>query len=131
MENIFENTYFSKPYKTRDNNKALLIKILPSGYYFLKEGGIQGYFVDKNGCHNDVFGENNNMLDIVSEWQVEINEEELEEYAESTSKSYWSDDMETFDGNHLEKEIYYVCRRCYKAGLKTGYRKAIEKYGSK
>lgn len=76
--------------------------------------------IETIGCN----GISDVVLNVVLNYKEEINEEELDEYAESASESYWSDDMETFDENPLEKEIYYVCRRCYKAGLKTGYRKA-------
>lgn len=56
-----------------------------------------------------------------------INEEELKEYAESVSESFWSDDLEAFDGDPREKEIYYACKKCYEAGIIRGYNKALEK----
>lgn len=126
MSKLFKDTYFGKPYKTRGEEKALyshyddncnLHELFTSfGFVWVDDEG----FVDEEHLCLD------HPNDIVSEWPEKINEEELEEYAESASEGFWSDDMEMFDGNHLEKEIYYVCKRCYKAGIKAGYRKALE-----
>lgn len=48
------------------------------------------------------------------------------EFAEKAAKNFWSDDLEAFDGDPREKEIYYACKRCYEAGIIRGYNKALE-----
>lgn len=125
INNIFKHRYLGKPYKTSDGRKAIY-------KYRFTDSRRTTYCLSIEGFDNDLEYTPNGQslyssnLDIVSEWQDEINEEELEEYAESVSESFWLDDMEMFDGNPLEKDIYYVCAKCYKAGIKTGYRKAKE-----
>lgn len=78
MENIFENSYFGKAYKTRDGRKALYIQYdnVMDKHCFLPEDGRFTY------CFNDgmVF-ESETCVDIISEWQEEINEEELHKLA--------------------------------------------------
>lgn len=131
MVNIFENAYFGKPYKTRDNRKAIFIGKFEDGdpftlrypYVFHVENTRPDSIIYYNSEGNT---ENINAASIVPEWQEEISEE-FEKYADFASDNFWSDEMETFDGNPLEEEIYYVCQRCYHAGLKDGYRKSKEK----
>lgn len=89
MENIFENAYFGKPYKTRDGRKALY---LDSFYRLTGEKHVLAIehmednllYVFSDGMYEPVGAiddrkENNN--DIISEWQEEINEEELDKLA--------------------------------------------------
>lgn len=56
-----------------------------------------------------IFNEVNKAITSSRSKSDKFNEEELEEYAGSVSETFWSDDMEMFDGNPLEKDIYYVC----------------------
>lgn len=139
MSSIFDNAYFGKPYRTRDGRKAIYHSydnIYPDNSYqhhhnlILEEKDyirdtIWIWCNDYGHIEEHIEGEwlNETNSDIVSEWQ-EVNEEELEKYAESVSEVFWHDDIEIFNGNPLEEEIYYVCQKCYKAGIKTGYHKA-------
>lgn len=66
MENIFENAYFDKPYKTRDGRKAIYLGYKDS-YHIISPQDYNGIIVYKDDglvCENE---EQN--LDIVSEWQ--------------------------------------------------------------
>lgn len=71
--NIFENAYFGKAYKTRDGRKAIFwhnkenfnFCLLDQGIHIYNNNGISTYSPD-------------NYIDIVSEWQEEISEEKLE-----------------------------------------------------
>ena len=110
MNNIFENAYFGKAYKTRIGRKAIYIKNLSDYTYHhqlvLDNGDIGVY---------DNFGKpyGDNVLDIVSEWHEEINEEKLDELA---SKIY------PYDEDNIPLQGIYMCnlRNIWKAG----YRKA-------
>lgn len=73
--------------------------------------------IETIGCN----GISDVVLNVVLNYKEEISEE-FEKYADFASDNFWSDEMETFDGNPLEEEIYYVCQRCYHTGLKDGYR---------
>lgn len=81
MENIFENAYFGKAYKTRDGRKALYQKDD-------KLGGLYHHWLITEDAHfacTDTGEQNMKMgyppLDIVSEWTEETDEEELKENA--------------------------------------------------
>ena len=107
-KNIFENAYFGKAYKTRDSKKAIYIKNLSDYTYHhqlvLDNGDIEVY---------DNFGKRSyggNGLDIVSEWEEEIDEEEIDEMAVQYACD--SDIVQVYEG-----EI-----KAYKAG----FHKALE-----
>lgn len=76
MNNIFENAYFGKTYKTKDGRKAIYVnaKYSPCDdrIYLILEG-------DKSVTEYRPNGEGIYVVcqDIVSEWKKEINEEEL------------------------------------------------------
>lgn len=76
MENIFKNAYFGKPYKTRDGRKAIFWHSKEGFNFFLLDKGIHIY--NNNGVSTY---SPENYIDIVSEWQEEINEEELDKIA--------------------------------------------------
>lgn len=102
MNNIFENAYFGKPYKTRDGKKAIYIYYGPD---------VQHPFINYHHLIYD--GQNQivaitNYEEIISEWQEEINEEELDKFAEESSPRVGKLD-----------NIF-----SYKEGFKEGYRKA-------
>lgn len=85
-KNIFENAYFGKPYKTRDGSKAIFMckrrnfdqdrpyACIVEGYddifSYYPNGRL--YFLEKFETEND----------IISEWEEEINEDELDKLAE-------------------------------------------------
>lgn len=80
-KNIFENAYFGKAYKTRDGRKARFVINMGGNYghpYRLVIEGSDHFF------NYDRYGRMANAerdSDIVSEWQEEINEEELDKLA--------------------------------------------------
>lgn len=88
MKNIFENAYFGKPYKTRDGSKAIYQKDSKAGLY-------HHWLITDSSCFACANSGEQNMkvekspLDIVSEWQEPINEEELDKLA---LKNYPDDD---------------------------------------
>lgn len=114
MTNIFENAYFGKAYKTRDGRKAIYIgnDTYAKEHILCLEGNFLNYNYYENGkCK----AYPNDSTDIISEWQEEINEEELDKLAEENNPypSYDKSDMcvsHSYDG--------------FNDGFKTGYRKA-------
>lgn len=76
--NIFENAYFGKPYKTRDGRKAIFIQ--PYGYWVAIQDEINTHSYFEDG-HILLDGKEH-PLDIISEWEEEISEEELNKLAE-------------------------------------------------
>lgn len=118
MYNIFENTYFGKAYKTRDGRKALV------WYYHVGQDVVdQVVLITTNASQILVDGSgkdlnepyHNTLNDIVSEWQEEINEEELDRI------SYESASPSIQDGRYG-----LISLRLYKEGFKAGYIKAKE-----
>lgn len=88
MENLFENAYYDKPYKTRDGRKAIYLGYRHS-FHILSPQDYNGIIAYKdNGLVCD--GEEQ-ALDIVSEWTEEINEKEYEEKVQYLldSCAYW------------------------------------------
>lgn len=88
MNNIFENTYFGKVFKTRNGRKAIFYKGVftrarkESNYVTLlleeSDDLIQGFHTYKlDGTAHD----GHTHLDIISEWNNPIDEEELDELA--------------------------------------------------
>lgn len=102
-ENIFKNTYFGKPYKTRDGRKAIYHMFHGAFHELILPDGILLCNNDGTSRH----GETNR--DIASEWT--ISEEELERLA--AEESLWLADAP-------------LQERRFKEGFKAGYRKAIE-----
>lgn len=81
MKNIFENAYFGKAYKTRDGRKALYQQKdidKPGSYVWIDDIdgifyiGVDGFYLDNN---------KESKWDIVSEWEEDIDEEELDRLA--------------------------------------------------
>lgn len=84
MDNIFENAFFGKLYKTRDGRKAVCDGIIEGLPYFSIEGYTNSHGIiylagDKEITYLTPWLEEElkGCGDIVSEWQEEINEEEL------------------------------------------------------
>lgn len=125
MKNIFENAYFGKPYKTRDGRKAvfsngclpgeqatvhLLVSTIPPR--------LMRYEFD--GTRRDT---DNRSLDIVSEWQEEIDEEKLDKLAKQKYPPKTKYGFSEFGGFHVEITEY---REKEIEAFKAGYRKAKE-----
>ena len=69
MKNIFENAYFGKIYKTRDNRKALYINCSKKSniHHLVVENDFMSERAYWEDGHND-FDRNDRKEDIVSEW---------------------------------------------------------------
>lgn len=68
MKNIFKNTYFGKPYKTRDGRKVLYLwSNKKDGHSLIVDGEKKPYHYNDDGKFYSLDTEN--VLDIISEWQ--------------------------------------------------------------
>lgn len=114
MENIFKNAYFGKPYKTRDGRRALFMRKDEGTFDLETEESYNPVRADGTFLYTKEGYESS--CDIVSEWQEEINEEELEELADDAS--LWLADVP-------------LQERRFKEGFKAGFRKAKELYDKK
>lgn len=113
MDNIFENAYFGKPYRTRKGKKARYCGKRASMFELELDGIIIDYFPD-----GSYYTANESPLDIVSEWQEEINEEELNKFVEEYEGSInweYNPDYAVYSSEQLIN------------AFKVGYRKALEK----
>lgn len=120
MENIFENAYFGKPYKTRDGRKALYLKKYKHGeicnelvveYKDITEGRKFYLYKDDGSFYHRECDE-----DIVSEWKEETNEEELDRIVKE--RYPFEDGLEE---SHYNSNIDKL-----REAFKDGYRKADE-----
>lgn len=74
-ENIFKDVYFGKPYKTRDDRKALYcLKLTPNLHAIIVEGDVEVCYVRYDGLADDwddsyMDESYYNDKDIVSEWE--------------------------------------------------------------
>lgn len=133
MNNIFENAYFGKSYKTRDGKKALYQRNFLSKYIEPSDGRehyislhtvmTEQYIwqVDDEGKREDLRRMSSN-LDIVSEWQEEINAKELEELANRATKK----DNEERRYEYRDPVDIGIRKTAFKRGFEAGYRKAKE-----
>lgn len=113
MENIFKNAFFGKAYKTRDVRKAI--------YIYYGTDVIQPFIKRHHLIYEGLNSiQTSNYEEIVSEWQEEINEEELDKLA----KSY---DIPVFgDGCAYSDEEWDEIQEWVEEAYKAGYRKAKE-----
>ena len=109
MSNIFKNSYFGKPYKTRGGKRALFqYKDSSLAHLFTEDNEIEVYLVD--GCVDSRFF--NKINDIVSEWIVD--EEKLEDFSNEAWKSH-------------SKDPWGI--PSFQTGYKEGFNKALGYYG--
>ena len=119
-KNIFENAYFSKPYKTRDGRKAI--------YNYHSIGGYHDIIIDGEGMSYHFADHTNGIIrlprpseidpdvdyscpiDIVSEWTID--EEELDELA---YHEYPDNDNDDTPLNGIDN---YELREAFKAGFR-------------
>lgn len=125
MNNIFENAYFGKLYKTRDGRKVVFLRtFVCNGYKHYVSTGELEYSVREDGkVDKNLYPYEE---DIVSEWQEEINEEELGELALEEADNYATECTLEDDGSVTE--IRYHSKdeeNAYAQGFKAGYRKAL------
>ena len=120
MDNIFENAYFGKAYKTRDGRKAVLITYNQRNKQSPYVCAISCYFDGsiKSVCHNfypngQLHDNLETVNDIVSEWEEFIDEEKLDELANSQNKLL-----------HLSTSQLLI--KIWNNGFKAGYKKAKE-----
>lgn len=119
MNNIFKNACFGKAYRTSDDRKAVYIHHYKDSesddmHYLIIEGSVVTYVWRADGKIAPNY--NNDGLDIVSEWQESIDEEELDRVAYEVDNPFnpFGDSEQCFK--------YYA----FHLGVKAGYRKAIE-----
>lgn len=128
--NLFQSAYFGKPYRTRDGRKARFVINMGEHYghpYRLVIEGEYNFFnYDEHGMMLNI----ERGFDIVSEWQEEINEEELDELADAETcresdefNTYLDDILSLLDGYKQLKLIY---RKGLMWAFKTGCRKTLE-----
>lgn len=121
MDNIFENAYFGKAYKTRDGRKAIYAGKLPSTnlHRLLVEDTLDTFNYDEFGSfkpHGD------SVFDIVSECHEEINDEELRKFIEDYAERMMRIHCREHDlniPNHIIKDAFRI-------GFGDGFKKAIE-----
>lgn len=127
MGNIFENAYFGKPYKTRDERKVIYCGTFENNSLFNTKVVINTD-VDQASDYIDFRwytqeGKSSiadSPADIVSEWEEGISEEELNELAE---KSF---EKEVRIANQCE--ALGICHGFdYQSGFKNGYREMLKK----
>lgn len=115
--NIFENAYFGKPYKTRDERKAIFMRHSDNTYHiYLAVGGVI-FRYQFDGTYDD----ESRDLDIVSEWTEEINEKELDKLAEEYFLTTYNKGIKNPSLDIINEKEFA------KADFKSGYRKAKEK----
>lgn len=123
MSELFHDTYFGKPYKTKDNHKALFSRFVGNENeryailyldrsYAEIECTLDGRFYDCVGGKPKFW---HDTPYIVSEWQEEIDEEKLNKLA----KAY----INNSDFNN-DTEEYHRMSWIEKDAFKAGYRKA-------
>ena len=111
--NIFENSYFGKPYKTRDGRKALYLYDYKC--WIENDKDYTEYYPDGKWFQANI----EHCLDIISEWQESIDEKELDELAyEYVSKAPQSGEGYEYQGEWIWEDMVDA--------YKAGYRKAKE-----
>lgn len=82
MDNMFEHAYFCKPYKTRSGDKVFYFEKHIGEYpHMLLFSPTEASYYDDSGKNED-----STEFDVVSEWQEEINEAELDRLANAHCK---------------------------------------------
>lgn len=118
MENIFENAYFGKMYKTRDERKAVLYSRTGLMYGFViiheKISDMNHAVIFEVDSFGEVYHENDkgtDGLDIISEWQ-EIGKEELDKLA----KEYMAEERKCIIKGGCDLSFYDL-ETAFKAGF--------------
>lgn len=76
MKNIFKNSYFGKVYKTRNNQKALLLSIYENNACLaIEDGTLESHY----SLDGTLPFDNTREYEIISEWNEPIDEEKLNE----------------------------------------------------
>lgn len=125
MKNIFENAYFGKVYKTRDGRKAVYTQGSINCHWLAVEGTSFTWGYNNNG---NLVSKIDESMNIVSEWQEEIDEEKIDELARKECSKYFigSNDWLDIINNqfyNLEQAAIHAYIVCFKAC----YRKALER----
>ena len=108
MNNIFKDAYFSKPYKTRDGRKAIYtIMSCDSHWLAIQDTSLTWEYNDNGELSSGIDA----AMDIISEWDEEIDEEEVNKLA--------SEYIKTKKEPQMRIASYY--------GFLAGYHKAKEK----
>lgn len=108
--NIFDGAYFGKPYRTRDGRKAIYTMMSCDSHWLAIQDTSFTWEYNDNG---ELVSNIDNAMDIVAEWQEEINEEELDKLAWDLALPKYIDEFGTRTYNWVN-------------GFEVGYRKAKE-----
>ena len=117
MLNIYENAYFGKPYKTRDGRKALFSRKDGDTFDLETEDSYNPVRSDGSFLYTREGYDSDN--DIVSEWQEEINEEELDRLATIEGAKAIAHFV-----NREQSKFAYEWADLVKEAYKAGYHKA-------
>lgn len=109
MNNIFENAYFGKTYKTRDGRKAIYV----GGCRCVIENDTNSLFRFRSNGMSEGWATG---VDIVAEWDEEIDERALDKLAELESPFCFEEE------DFTERNKFY--QPAFVKGFKAGYRKA-------
>lgn len=115
MSNIFENAYFDKPYKTRDGRKAIYTIMSCDSHWLAIQDTSFTWEYNDNG---ELVTRIDNAMDIVSEWDEEIDEKKLNKLAE---ESFYNEGWGVTD-NPLDTYI---------DGYKNGWKQRMNRNESK
>lgn len=134
MRNIFEGAYFGKEYRTKDNTIVRFIKqnyaddfsiYIPKCKYSVETThryNSKGEFYLGDGEYG------HGALDIISEWEEEIDEEELDDIVNKLCVEKFIDSVDMKDiVCNLTYDLAQAAIEAYEIGCKAGYRKALEK----
>lgn len=117
MTNIFENAYFGKAYKTRDGRKAIYtIASCGSHWLVIQDTSFTWEYNDNGKLVSDI----GNIMDIVSEWQEEIDEEKLNRLAEEYFLNTYNNGVKDPNLEIINEKEFAV------ADFKAGYREALK-----
>lgn len=114
--NIFENAFLGKAYKTRDDRKAIYCESYENSSHTvihrLLSKGPFGFRLVNTLSNGNIFSFRMDKDDIVSEWKEEVNEEELDKLAMTAYAK--SEIPVPYDDCSIE------CIECYKIGFRAG-----------
>lgn len=118
MENIFKDAHLGKAYKTRAGHKAVFYNH-HAAYASERAKYVTMILENREGIYRWYYDgtafEGQEYLDIISEWQEEVNDEEIKKLAED----YISEHFEEYEPLVTWGEKIAV--------YKAGYKKALEK----
>lgn len=124
MENIFKNAYLGKAYKTRDGHKAVFYNHHNS-YVRERANYVTMILEDHESIYRWYYdgtaADYQEHLDIISEWEDETNEEELDKMAIEECDKILKDEIFSYNG--AECVVLSDAEKCWKLGYCQGIKK--------